>query len=96
MKLQVLTGNAVGDPQVPVVMLDGEVMVDSSAIISRLAAEKDAEAAQAAAGRPKAKRGWFSRAANDSGNQARSTSHTGLLLRAQPASSSDTFFLLAC
>ena len=88
MNLQVVTGNVVGNLQVPVVMLDGEVIVDSSAIISRLAAEKDAEA-QPAADRPKAKRGWFSRSANDSSNQAPSTSHTGVLRRAQPASSSE-------
>ncbi len=59
------------------VLLDGEPMVDSSAIISRLAAEKDAEAA--AASRPAAKRGWFSRkAAVPADNQSSpSASHTG-------------------
>lgn len=60
--------------------MDGEVMVDSSAIISRIAAEKDAEAAAAAAAaRPKPKRGWFGSKVEPQGSQSPSTSHTGAL-----------------
>jgi hypothetical protein len=58
--------------QVPVVMLDGEVLVDSSAIISRIAAEKDAEAAAA---QPLPKRGWFR--GGQPAQPTPSTSHTG-------------------
>ncbi len=56
-------------------MLDGEVIVDSSAIISRVAAEKNAEAA--AAQSPPPKRGWFGK-----GSQPASppSSHTGATL----------------
>jgi hypothetical protein len=43
---------------VPVVKLDGDVVVDSSAIISRLQTELDAAAAAAAAGGSSSKGGW--------------------------------------
>ena len=55
-------------------MLDGEVLVDSSAIISRIAAEEEAEAAAAM---PAPKRGWFSR--SPPAQPAASQSHTGAL-----------------
>jgi hypothetical protein len=58
--------------QVPVAMMDGEVLVDSSAIISRLAAETDAEAAAA---QPPPKQGWFSR--GKPAQPAAGVSHTG-------------------
>ena len=44
---------------VPVALLDQEVLADSSAIVSRLAAE--AEAARAAVQRSGARKGWFQR-----------------------------------
>ena len=58
--------------QVPVAMMDGEVLVDSSAIISRIAAETDAEAAAA---QPPPKQGWFSR--GKPAQPAAAVSHTG-------------------
>ena len=58
--------------QVPVAMIDGEVLVDSSAIISRIAAETDAEAAAA---QPPPKQGWFSR--GKPAQPAAAVSHTG-------------------
>lgn len=61
--------------QVPVVMLDGEVIVDSSAIISRVAAEKNAEAA--AAQLPPPKRGWFGKYSQPASPPS---SHTGAML----------------
>ena len=58
--------------QVPVAMMDGEVLVDSSAIISRIAAETDAETAAA---QPPPKQGWFSR--GKPAQPAAVASHTG-------------------
>lgn len=61
--------------KVPVVMLDGEVIVDSSAIISRIAAEQDA-AARAQSSLPALKRGWFERKAAGADAHPSVSSHT--------------------
>ena len=68
--------------QVPVVLLDGEVIRDSSAIISRVAAEKDAEAAASV---PAPQRGWFGRSSQLKADAA-SSQHTGRFHKCQRGS----------
>lgn len=52
-----------GHDHVPVVVLDGEVMLDSSLIISRVAAEAQADAARKAAELAQSK-GWLRKGGN--------------------------------